>query len=193
LQGLRAAPAPGREIETAKLHLWRLLEHLALVDSDVEEFFLRESKCPCHQHGGELLDTGVVLLHRVVEEAARRGDLVFDIGQLGLELLEVLISLEVRIGFAEREQLPQCAAQHVLGCGLGGDPSGLRGDRGVARLHHRLQGTTFMRRVTLHRLDQVGNEVVALLSLHVDVGKGLVHPLPQGHKPVVDHDDPQHE
>jgi hypothetical protein len=40
---------------------------------------LRESERPRHQHRGELLDAGVVFLHRVVEEAARRGNLVFDI------------------------------------------------------------------------------------------------------------------
>ena len=47
--------------------------------------------------------------------------------------------------------------------------------------------------VALYRLDQVGNEVVALLELHVDVGEGLADPLPHGHELVVDHDDPQHE
>src|SRR5262249_7157542 len=44
-----------------------------------------------------------------------------------------------------------------------------------------------------HRLDQVGNEVVALFRLHVDVGEGLVDPLAHGDEPVVDRDDPQHE
>ena len=31
------------------------------------------------------------------------------------------------------------------------------------------------------------------LSLDVDVGEGLVDPLPHGNEAVVDHDDPQHE
>ena len=50
-----------------------------------------------------------------------------------------------------------------------------------------------MRGVTLHGLDQVGNEVVPLPQLHVDVGKGLIDPLPHGDEAVVDRDRPQHE
>jgi len=48
---------------------------------------------------------------RGVEEAPRRCDLVLKIGKLALQLLEILIGLEVRIGFGEREDLAQCALQ----------------------------------------------------------------------------------
>ena len=34
--------------------------------------------------------------------------------------------------------------------------------------------------IALHRLDQVGDQVLPLLQLHVDVGEGLVGPLPAG-------------
>ncbi len=46
--------------------------------------------------------------------------------------------------------------------------------------------------VALHRLHQIGDQVVALLQLHVDVGEGLVGPLPEAHQAVVDagHDQP---
>jgi hypothetical protein len=71
--------------------------------------------------------------------------------------------------------------------------SRLRGDGGVARLDHRFQRAALVAGIALHRLDQVGNEVVALFRLHVDVGEGLVDPLPHGNEPVIDHDDPQHE
>ena len=47
--------------------------------------------------------------------------------------------------------------------------------------------------IALYRLDQVGDQVVALLELHVDVGEGLVDPLPHGDQAVVDHDRPDHE
>ena len=50
-----------------------------------------------------------------------------------------------------------------------------------------------MRRVTLDGLDQVGDEVVALLELHVDVGKGLTDPLPQGDEAVVNRGNPKRE
>jgi hypothetical protein len=61
----------------------------------------------------------------------------------------------------------------------------------VARLDDLVQRAAFVRGVTLYRLDQVGNEVVALLELHVDVGEGLVDPLPHGNQAVVDRDRPQ--
>src|SRR5262245_21526988 len=98
----------------SKLHLRRLLEHLALLDADVEEILRCESERAREQHGGELLDAGVVFLRRVVEEATRGGDLVFDVGELGLQLLEVLAGLEIGIGLARREQLPQRAGERVL-------------------------------------------------------------------------------
>src|SRR6266550_4027326 len=98
----------------SKLHLRRLLQHLALLDAHVEEILRRKSERAGQQHRGELLDTGVVFLHRVVEEAARSGDLVLDVGELGLELLEVLARLEIGIGFAQREELPQRSAERVF-------------------------------------------------------------------------------
>src|ERR1700686_320457 len=48
------------------------------------------------QHSGKLLDRNVVLGDGVVQEAARRGDLVFQIAQLVLQLPEVLVRLELR-------------------------------------------------------------------------------------------------
>jgi hypothetical protein len=47
--------------------------------------------------------------------------------------------------------------------------------------------------ITFHRLDQVGNEVVPLFRLHVDVGERLIDPLAHGDEAVVDRDDPQPE
>src|SRR5262245_25155639 len=124
-----------RNPNASKLHLRRLLEHLAFLDADVEEIPRRKSERARQQHGGELLDAGVVFLHRVVEEAARGGDLVLDVGELGLELLEVLAGLEIGVSLAQGEQLPQRPGERVLGRGLGGDPARLRRNRGVARLH----------------------------------------------------------
>jgi hypothetical protein len=46
------------------------------------------------------LNSGIVFLHRIVEEAPRRGNLVLQVGQLGLQLLEILACLEIGIGLA---------------------------------------------------------------------------------------------
>ena len=110
---------------------------------------------------------------------------------LGLELLEVLVGLEVRVGLRQREHLAKRAGQHVLRRGL--LRRALGRDGGVARLHHGFEGAALVGGVSLDRLDQVRDQVVALLELNVDVGKGLADPLPHGDELVVDHDDPQHD
>jgi hypothetical protein len=47
-----------------------------------------------------------------------------------------------------------------------------------------------VRRIALHGLDQVWNEVVALAQLHINVGKGLIGALAHRHQVIVDHDRP---
>src|SRR5262245_40122291 len=87
----------------SKLHLRRLLEHLALLGAHVEEILRRKSERAGQQHRGELLDASIVFLHSVVEEAARGGDLVLDVGELVLQILEIAAGLEIGIGLAQRE------------------------------------------------------------------------------------------
>src|SRR5689334_10820983 len=89
-----------------KLHLRRLIERLALL-ANVEELARPEAEHSGEQRGRELLDARVVLLHGVVEEPPRRRELVLDVGEFGLQLLEIGIGLEVRVGLGEREQLTQ--------------------------------------------------------------------------------------
>src|SRR6516164_8589777 len=50
-----------------------------------------------------------------------------------------------------------------------------------------------MRRITLHGLDQVRNQIVPLLQLHVDIGKGLVDALPERDQPVICAESEQRE
>src|SRR4051812_21072269 len=50
-----------------------------------------------------------------------------------------------------------------------------------------------MRGIALHRLDQVRDQVVALLELHVDIGKGLADALAQRYQAVVGAERQEHE
>jgi hypothetical protein len=50
-----------------------------------------------------------------------------------------------------------------------------------------------VRRVTFDRFDKVGDEVVTLLELYVDIGERLIGPLPHCDEAVVDTDHPNHE
>jgi hypothetical protein len=47
--------------------------------------------------------------------------------------------------------------------------------------------------IALHGVDQVGDEIVPLLHLHVDVGQGPVDALEHRNEAVVDNDGPQGE
>ena len=84
---------------------------------------------------------------------------------------EILVGLQVGIGLGEGEELAERAGQHVLRLRLRRGAAG--GDRGVPRLDDRLERAALMGGVALHGLDEVRDEVVALLQLHRDVGPGL--------------------
>src|SRR5688572_8736523 len=79
-----------------ELHARRLLELRAAL-AKVEERAVMEAEHGGEQRRRELLDAGVVFLDRVVEEAARGGELVLDVAEFHLQLLEVGIGLEVGI------------------------------------------------------------------------------------------------
>src|ERR1700730_5281872 len=98
---------------TSELHARRLFE-LAAIGAEIEEIALAESEHARKQRRRKTLDAGVVFLHRVVEEAPRRRELVLEVGQFALQLLEVRARFEVGIGLAEREQPADCAGKLVL-------------------------------------------------------------------------------
>src|SRR5258708_21286945 len=90
-----------------KLHLWRLRDGLALIP-EIEKLLRRKAERGREQRRRELRNAGIVFAYRIVKEAPRGGDLVFDIGELGLQLLEIRVRLEVRVGLRQRDQ----AAKH---------------------------------------------------------------------------------
>ena len=98
----------------------------------------------------------------IVVHLARDRDLLLRVGELRLELLEVLRRPQLRVGLGDREDLPDRLRQDVLGLGLLLDAFRLLRRR--ARLRHLFEGLALVRRVSLHRLDEVGDEVVAAPS-----------------------------
>src|SRR4051794_8773427 len=98
-----------------ELHAGRLVELLAAGLPDIEEFALSEAHILREEDGRERLERRVVLAHGVVEEAPCGGQLVLDIREIALELLEIRIRLQVRIGLGQCEQLPESAGQRPFG------------------------------------------------------------------------------
>jgi hypothetical protein len=59
---------------------------------------------------------------------------------------------------------------------------------GIAGLDHCVERAALMRGLTLHGFDQIGDQIVPLLQLHVDVGEGLIDALSERNQSVLDKD-----
>src|ERR1700694_6180304 len=80
-----------------EFHLQRFLDRPA-VFAEIEELLRREAERGGEQRRRKLGDARIVFADRIVEEAPRRGELVLDVRQLGLQLLEICVGLEVSVG-----------------------------------------------------------------------------------------------
>ena len=121
----------------------------------------------------EGLDGVVVIEHRIVVALTHVADLVFGVGEFSLELLEVGVRLQVGVGLRNREKALQRASEHVVcfhlrfGCGSCHNC--------IARLCYRFEGAAFMRSVSLHGLDKIGDQVQTALQLHIDLRPSIVN------------------
>ena len=70
---------------------------------------------PAKKRDGNVLDLDVEVAHGHVVEAPRGLDLVLGVGELVLELEEVLVGLQIRVGLRDGEQLAQRAGERALG------------------------------------------------------------------------------
>ena len=98
-----------------ELHLRRGFDGLLLRFVQLEIVERLEAEALRDQETGKALPRGVVFGDGIVEEAPRRGNLVFDVRQLALQLLEILVRLQIRIGFRQRDQPRKRAGQRALG------------------------------------------------------------------------------
>ena len=116
----------------SELHARRLGDRGGVVD--LEELALREAEAAHEQRVREDLDLGVELAHAAVVEAARGLDLVFGVDQLGLQLQEVLVGLQLRVRLGDREDRSSaptaCGSRprrpRPASCALSGLGAGLR-------------------------------------------------------------------
>ena len=85
---------------------------------DFEEVHAREVEHAGHDVGWEHRQGLVVLAHVAVVVLAREADLVFGADQFFLQLAEVGVSLELRVGLGQREQPAKRLGQRTLGLGV---------------------------------------------------------------------------
>jgi hypothetical protein len=123
-----------------------------------------------HQHGRELPDVGVVLLHRAIVVLSRDGDPVLRSRQLVLEAQESLIGLERRVRLGDRDQPAERAGE--LGVGVGHllrIVSLHRAEHARTRLGHLREHRLLVLGVALHRLDEVRDQIGPALQLDLDL------------------------
>ena len=159
-----------------------------LSDAELQQRLLAVAERARDQQVGELLDAHVVYIDRLVVPLAAVGDGVLERGDAALQLHEVLVGAQLGVGLGDREDLPQPAAQQLLGGTERGHVVGLArlGDA-RARLGHARERVLLELLVLAAHLDQLGEFVVALLEQHVDVGPGLGEVVLELHQAVVDH------
>lgn len=162
------------------------LDGFACLGLDLEVILLRESEDPRHEVCRERLDRGVETHHRVVVELAGVSDLALCPRELFLQHHEVLIGLEIRISLGHRKQRLQRRAERVFRLAL--LLHALRAHGHVARLGHLLKSLRLMRRVALHGLHEVRNEVIPALELDVYLRPCILNPITQDDQTVVQDD-----
>ena len=130
---------------------------------------------------GEDLDGVVQLIHGRVVEAARGGDLGFDLGPGLLRFHHRAIGFELRVGFHADEQLPdplsQLAFEREALAHLG-----RRRRRRLARFFAQSRDVGEQGPLVLHEAarerDDVRDEVVALIEVDVNRAQGFLHLVP---------------
>ena len=106
----RCATRAGRSV-SGEAHLRRLALGVVL---DLEELPLGEAERVGEDHGREGLDRVVEGEHRVVVDLARDGDLVLGVAELVLQVEEVLVRLQLRVGLGDGEQPAERLAEDAL-------------------------------------------------------------------------------
>ena len=153
----------------------------------------REAERARHHQFGKLPRQVVVVEHRVVVRLPGKADAVLGAGQLLGQRADRFVGLQLGIGLGQHHQPAQAARQRLLGGlhGLGGGRIGRAAAQGVGGTHgvaagprDGLQRGGLMREVTLCRGDEVGNEVVPALELHVDLPGGIGNAVAALHEPV---------
>ena len=128
-------------------------------------------------------DCGIVVRRGVVVVLTRKRDLVLSRSEFLLQMQEILIRLELRIGFDLDHQPAQNAGQ----LGFSGDlfaGSGRRKRVGTG-LRDLLKDGTLVTGISLDRLDEIRDQVVALFQCHTDAALALFDTVAFGDEVIV--------
>ena len=148
-----------------------------------------EVQRPGHQEIRYRLDARVVDPHRAIVEAARVLQMILHLDEVALQLQEIPIGLELRIGLGKGDEALQAGRHLVLEACL------VRQVGGALRLHAQLghggERGALVVGVSAHRVHKLRHEVVTPRQLHVDVAPGGTHLVTVTHQPVEDQHAPE--
>src|SRR5437016_2673908 len=156
-----------------------------------EEFARLEPEHACKNIGGELLNLGVQVADDRVVVAARVLNGVFNLHKRILQGSETFNGAKLRIGLGQSEQALQGAREQILSLGLIDGPG--CGHGAIASVDDGFESAFFMPGITLHCFDEIGNQVITTLELHVDVGPSVVHLNLKAHQAVVHPDQERND
>jgi len=156
-----------------------------------KELALLETQHSRDDVGWELQDLGVEIANDGVVITARVLDGILNLRERILERGEALNGAELRVGLGESEEAFKRASEHVFRHGLVGGAGG--GHSAVARVDDGFESALFVGGITLHGFDEIGDEIVAALELHIDVRPGVVASDLQPDQAVVHRDGEDHQ
>src|SRR5690606_1987758 len=133
-------------------------------------------------------DLDVQLTRRAVVVAAGHLDFAFERFQRALQLPEILVRLEIRIGLRHGKEPAERPTEQAFHLATAGNVVARQALCARAERGHLLEHRAFVLHISLHRLDQVGDEVRAAFQLHVDPRPGFAHDLPRPYEAVIDDD-----
>src|SRR5215212_6460792 len=144
---------------------------------------LREAHSAGEDHGREALYFGVVGLDGVVVVLPGEGDLVLRRGELLLEVDEDRVRPELRVIPGHGEQVPDGSTESRLRLGLLARRLGLHGLG--AGLRDLGEHVLLLAEVLLDAFEEVGDQIVPTLELHVYLPVRLLDLVAPPHEPVV--------
>lgn len=174
-----------------ELNLRCLIVLSALGSGNLKHGFGVETEHAGEDIAGEGLAGVVELLGGRVEETAGGSELVLDVGNLVLKLEEILVGLEIGICFEAHAKTGKRAGELILGSNLIIDAGGIHGSG--TGTGDRLEKFLLVLGITLDSSNELGDEIMALLELHIDVGKSILTVVAETHKIVVKTDAPEDE
>ena len=158
-----------------------------------KEFARLEAHHPCDDPGRELRDRGIEVANHGVVVAPRVLQMVFDIGQRGLQRGEARGRLELGIRLGDGKYPLQRIAERVFFAGARGRSRLGRLYRTPAGRDDCLERASLVAGVALDDCHHIRDEIVPAFQLHVDIGPGVVTQLPQARQAIEGEDGPSQD